>query len=149
MLSFSDVAAVREVQPFNFSDAQCKLVACDLLVNPAQGWAIATERTDAGGAGLMLSFAPLAATICQAYQIEPRQLTLFVRYAYDNDFSSLYVVHFAHGERDLFEGVRFLTPRRQELPPEAAAELLEQLQSGQTPSTTLRAIPSPRLPLTP
>jgi hypothetical protein len=143
MLSFSDVAAVREVQPFNFSDAQRKPRTCDLLVNPAQGWAIATESADAEGAGLMQSFAPLAAKICQEYQIEPAQLTLFVRYAYDNAFTSLYVVHFAHGERDLFEGVRFLTPRRQELPFEAAAELLEQLQSGQAPSPTLRAIPQP------
>ena len=110
MLSFSDVAAVREVQPFHFLDAQRKTIACDLLVNPAQVWAIATERPDAEGAGLMQSFAPLAAKICQDYQLDPAQFTLLVRYAYDNDFTSLYVVHFAQGERDLFEGVRFLAP---------------------------------------
>ena len=139
MLSFSELPNVRQVQPFHFYDAQQKPTKCDLLVNPAQGWAIATDRPDAGGAGLMQSFAPLAAKICQEYQIDPAQLTLLVRYAYDNDFSSLYVVYFAHGERDLFDGVRFLTPKRQELPPAAAAELLEQLHSGQAPSSTLRA----------
>jgi hypothetical protein len=143
MLTLSELPDVRQVQPFHFYDAQHKPTKCDLLVNPAQGWAIATDRPDAGGAGLMQSFATLAAKICQDYQVEPGQLMLLVRYAYDNDFSSLYVVHFAHGERDLFEGVRFLTPRRQELPPEAAAELLEQLQSGHGPSSTLRATTQP------
>jgi hypothetical protein len=42
MLTLSELPDVRQVQPFHFYDAQHKPTKCDLLVNPAQGWAIAT-----------------------------------------------------------------------------------------------------------
>ena len=99
--------------------------------------ALATELPDAKGAGLMHSLTTLASKICTEYHIAPAQLSLFARYAYDDETTGWYVVRFDHSDRDLFEGVRFLVPTRKELPPDVASVLLAQLASGQAPAPAL------------
>lgn len=81
MQDFRQLPGVYQVQPFHFFDPHHQPTRCELVVQPAQGWAVATELPDAKGAGLMYSLTTLAAKICQEYEVAPAQLSLFVRYA--------------------------------------------------------------------
>ena len=143
MDTLNQVAGVQQVQPFHFFTASSQPTRCDLLVNPAQKWAIATELTQAGYTGLAQCHITLATKICQEYEIEPETLILFTRYAYVPDYSSLYVVRFAHGSRDFFEGVHFVTPYRDTLTDDQAAQLVQQLSAGQAPPAAWRALAQP------
>jgi hypothetical protein len=132
---------VRQAQPFHFFDPHHQPTKCELVVCPAQGWAVATELPDAKGAGLMHSLTTLASKVCTEYNIAPAQLSLFARYAYSDEATGWYMVRFDHSDRDLFDGVRFLAPTRKEVPPDVAGVLLKELASGQAPALEWRAVP--------
>ena len=136
------LAGVTHALPFHlYDDVKRPPTRCELIVNPAQGWAVATEIPDTGTPGLAFCQVTLATKICQEYAIDPTGLTLFTRYAYAGSYENVYVVRFVSGERDLFDGIRFLGPRRDMLNPEDVTALVEQLTNGQAPALVWRAIP--------
>lgn len=136
------LAGVKHALPFDlFDDTRHQPTRCELVVHPAQGWAVATELPDSGTAGLALCQVTLATKLCQEYEIDPRALTLFTRYAYSAAHESVYAVRFVSGDRDLFDGVRFLGPRRDMLNPEDVAALVQQLTEGRAPAPVWRALP--------
>ena len=151
MNSLHLLADVTHVLPFHlYDDVKRQPTRCELVVHPAQGWAVASELPQTlqqpALIGLVQCHITLAAKICQEYNIEPSALTLFTRYAYSDNFENVYAVHFGHGERDLFDGVRFVEPRRGMLNQEDAAALAVQLRSGQAPAPVWRALASAPAP---
>jgi hypothetical protein len=131
MNTLESIAGVTHTNPFHlYADEKRQPVKCDLVVQPAQGWAVATELSD-GGPGLILCPLTLAAAICRDYSIEPEKLVLVVRYAFGADYENLYLLHFATGERDLFDAVRFSGPARHLVPQLDVPALLEALSTGQ------------------
>lgn len=140
MEALANIAGVVQANPFHiYDDAKRQPVKCDLVVNPSQGWAVATELAD-GGPGLVLCPITLATAVCREYHIEPESLTLFVRYAFAANYESIYVLRFAAGGRDLFDGVRFEGANRQMVPTVDVPELMEALRAGQAPAATGRAL---------
>jgi hypothetical protein len=142
MESLLDIPGIQEKKPFHFFDAQAQPTRCDLVVSPAQGWAIATELPQTGRAGLNQCPQTLAAKICGEYGIAPSLLLLLIRYAYP-DADSYFVVRFVQGGADLFDGFTFIGPRREPLDPNQVEELFHQLKAGQEPQPLLRAIQPP------
>lgn len=117
--------------PFHlYDDDKRQPVKCDLVVQPAQGWAVATELAD-GGPGLASCPLTLATAVCSKYDIEPERLVLLVRYAYGTNYESFYSLHFVAGGRDLFDGVRFVGPSRHLVPVADMPALMEALSTGQ------------------
>lgn len=140
MNNLSTLAGVTHALPFHlYDDVKQQPTRCELVVHPAQGWAVATELEN-GTAGLSQCPVTLAAKVCQQFNIDPQALTLFTRYAYTGNYENVYVVRFVSGERDLFDGVRFLGPRRDMLRPEEVDALVQQLSSGQAPAPAWRAL---------
>jgi hypothetical protein len=134
MESLAALPGVVHANPFHlYDDDKRQPVKCDLVVQPAQGWAVATELAD-GGPGLVLC--PLTLATCN--NIEPEKLALFVRYAYDTSYESIYSLHFAASGRDLFDGVRFTEATRHLVPIVDVPALLNVLSTGQT--ATWRAL---------
>ncbi|MFC6225833.1 hypothetical protein ACFP2F_21490 [Hymenobacter artigasi] len=141
MNSLSTLAGVTHVLPFHlYDDVKQQPTRCELVVHPAQGWAVATEL-DNGTAGLIQCQVTLATKICQEYHIDPQALTLFTHYAYTGNYENVYVVRFVSGTRDLFDGIRFLGPRRYMLTPEDVTVLVQLLNNGQAPASEWRALP--------
>lgn len=145
MNSLHLLADVTHVLPFHlYDDVKRQPTRCELVVQPAQGWAVATELPQTlqqpALIGLVQCHVTLAAKVCQEYNIEPSSLTLFTRYAYSDNYENVYAVHFGHGERDLFDGIRFLEPRRVMLNQEDVGALVVQLRSGQAPPPAWRAL---------
>jgi hypothetical protein len=131
MNTLQTIPGVTHTSPFHlYDDEKRQPVKCDLLVHPAQGWAVATELAD-GGPGLLLCPLTLATSICREYKIEPEKLVLFVRYAYGADYENIYALHFVEGGRDLFDTVRFTGASRQLVPLVDMPVLLEALRTGQ------------------
>lgn len=127
--------------PFHFyDDVKRQPARCELVVHPSHGWAVATELEKGVVGSLVQCHASLAAKICQEYEIAPGALTLFTRYAYSSNYENVYAVRFGHGERDLFNDVRFLAPRRDLLSPEDIADLVQTLQRGEAPAPGWRAL---------
>lgn len=140
MNSLSTLAGVTHALPFHlYDDVKREPTRCELVVHPAQGWAVATEL-EGTTTGLIQCQVTLATKICQEYGIDPLALTLLTRYAYTGNYENVYVVRFVSGERDLFDGIRFLGPRRDMLNPEDVTELVEQLSNGQAPAQQWRAL---------
>lgn len=139
----TQVTQAQQVQPFHFSDPHNQPARCNLVVSPAQGWAIATELSASGGTGLIHCHISLAARICQEYDIQPEALALFTRYTYAETHADMYVVRFGHGSRDFFEGVHFVAPSREQLTEDEAAHLVQVLAGGRAPSPVWRAIGQP------
>jgi hypothetical protein len=138
----TEVTQAQQVQPFLFPDSNSKPTKCNLLVSPAQKWAIATELP-AGGTGLIHCHISLAAAICKEYDIEPEALMLFIRYTYAEQHSDMYVVRFGHGSRDFFEGVHFVAPQREQLTEDEAAQLVQEVSNGRAPASHWRALAQP------
>lgn len=131
MESLAALPGVLHACPFHlYDDDKRQPVTCDLIVQPAQGWAVATELAD-GGPGLILCPLTLATAVCSKYTIGPEQLVLFVRYAYASDYESVYSLHFAAGGRDLFGGVRFAGATRHLVPVADLPTLMQDLSTGQ------------------
>ena len=145
MENLLSIPGVQQVEPLHFFDAQAQPIRCDLLVHPAQGWAIATELPQTGRAGLSQCPQTLAAKICGEYGIAPAGLVLLVRYAYP-DVDSYFLVRFVQGGTDLFNGFTFIGASREPLDPEQVAELFTQLTAGAGPSATFRAVQPPAPP---
>jgi hypothetical protein len=149
MNSLHLLADVTHVLPFHlYDDVKRQPTRCELVVHPGQGWAVASELPQTlqqpALIGLVQCHITLAAKICQEYNIEPGLLTLFTRYAYSDNYENVYAVRFGHGERDLFDGIRFVEPRRDMLNQEDVTALVEQLSSGQAPAQGWRALtPAP------
>lgn len=139
METLLSLPSILEKKPFHFFDAQAQPTRCDLIVSPAQGWAIATELPQTGRAGLNQCPQTLAAKICGEYGIAPGMLILLIRYAYP-DADSYFVVRFVQGGADLFDGLTFIGPSREPLDPDQVAELFQQLTAGEAPQPLLRAI---------
>lgn len=132
---------VIHVLPFHlYDDVTRQPARCELVVHPAHGWAVATEPEQGAVGSLLQCPVTLAAKVCQQYGIAPGALSLFTRYAYSSNYENVYAVRFGHGERDLFNDVRFLAPRRDMLSPEDVAALVQALQQGQVPAPTWRAL---------
>jgi len=142
MKTLSQLPDVRHEQPFHFFDTHHQPTLCELVVHPANGWAVATELPDAKGAGLMYSLTTLASKVCTEFEIEPAQFSLFARYAYADELKGLHLVQFGHSDRDLFEGIRFLAPTRRELLTDVVGVLLQQLTTGQALALEWRAVPA-------
>ncbi len=139
MNSLHTLAGVTHALPFHlYDDVKRQPTRCELVVHPGQGWAVATEM--AGGAGLAQCHLTLATLICQQYPIAPAALTLFTRYAYTTAHESIYAVRFGVGERDLFDDIRFVGPRREALNSEDVAALQQALTTGQAPAPGWRAL---------
>lgn len=142
MNSLVTLAGVTHALPFHlYDDVKQAPTRCEVVVHPEQGWAVATELAEGGAAGLAQCPLTLAAKICQEYSIDPQALALFTRYAYTGNYENVYAVRFVSGERDLFDGIRFLGPRRDMLSPEEVDMLVQQLSSGQAPAPEWRALP--------
>ena len=142
MNALHTLAGVTHALPFHlYDDVKRQPTRCELVVHPAQGWAVATELPDSGTAGLALCQVTLATKICQEYGIDPTALTLFTRYAYTGNYENVYAVRFVSAERDLFDGIRFLGARRDMLNPEEVTELVQQLTGGENPAPVWRALP--------
>jgi hypothetical protein len=140
MNTLENLPGVTHANPFHlYDDEKRRPVKCDLVVNPAEAWAVATELTDAGP-GLVLCPLTLATAVCTKYDIAPERLMLFVRYAYAADYESIYSLHFVAGGRDLFDGVRFVGATRQLVPQVDVPALLEALSTSQAPAVSMRAI---------
>ena len=144
MNALHTLAGVTHALPFHlYDDVKRQPSRCELVVHPAQGWAVATELSDSGGPGLASCQLTLATKVCQEYGIDPEALTLFTRYAYTGSYENVYAVRFVSGERDLFDGIRFLGPRRDMLNPEDVTALVQQLTEGQAPAPNWRALSHP------
>ena len=133
------ISGIQQLKPVHFFNTDHQPTRCDLLVHPAQGWAIATELHPAGQPGLVHCALTLASKICQEFRIDPAVLALLSRHEY-NSFASYNVLHFVHGGPDLFLGISFLGPLRNPLPMEQAEQLFQQLSAGQPPGPELRAL---------
>ena len=141
MNALHTLAGVTHALPFHlYDDVKRQPARCELVVHPGQGWAVATELPDSTP-GLAVCQVTLATKICQEYGIDPQDLTLFTRYAYAGSYENVYAVRFVSGERDLFDGIRFLGPRRDLLNPEDVAALVQQLTAGEAPAPGWRALP--------
>lgn len=145
MKTLEQLPGVEQESTFRFTDAANKPAQCELLVSRSRKWAVATEQHYAGIAGPLAGSAPgLAAKVCEKYGIEPDELVLFTHYVYGSSYESWYVVRFAGGGRDLFEGIRFVGPSRELLTPEQAGELKAQLQDPTQLQLAWRAIATRR-----
>ena len=134
------MAGVTHALPFHlYDDVKQQPTRCELVVYPAQGWAVATEL-DKGTTGFIQCQVTLATKICQEFSIAPEALTLLTRYAYTGNYENVYVVRFVSGERDLFDRIRFLALRRDMLKPEDVDALVQQLSNGQAPAQQWRAL---------
>ena len=102
---------VEQLTPFHFYDAAHHPTRCDLVFPRDHNRAIATERTDTKGSGLIRCLASLAAATCTKHHLEPQQLVLLNRYESDRA-ESYYSVHFEHTDRDLFAGISFARGHR-------------------------------------
>jgi hypothetical protein len=143
MNSLSTLAGVTHALPFHlYDDVKQQPTRCELVVHPAQGWAVATEL-EGNPTGLIQCQATLATKICQEYGIDPQALTLLTRYAYTGNYENVYVVRFVSGERDLFDAIRFLGPRRDMLKPEDVDALVQQLSNGEAPAQQWHALSHP------
>lgn len=136
------IPGIKQVRPLHFFDAQAQPTRCNLLVHPAQGWAITTELPQAGRAGIGQCPQTLAAKICGEYGIAPAALVLLARYAYP-DADSYFLVRFVQGGADLFDGFTFIGPHREPLDPHQVAVLFNQLVAGEQPAPNWRAIQPP------
>ena len=140
MKSLSTLTGIIHSLPFHFYDDDKQQPArCELVVHPAQGWAVATEL-ESETTGLSQCQLTLAARICQQYNIEPQDLALFTRYAYTDTYENVYVLHFVSGERDLFDGIRFMGPCRERLTLADVDALVARLREGQAPAPQWRAL---------
>lgn len=139
MESIHLIAGVMHALPFHFFDPQHQPTRCELAVHPQHGWAVATELPEVAP-GLTACSLTLATKLCQEFDIAPAALVLFTRYTYSSNYENIYVVRFGHGEKDLFDGVRFLAPHRDLLTPEQVASLVDELRAGQAPASTWRAL---------
>jgi len=139
MENLLNLPGTRHVRPLHFFDAQAQPTRCDLLVHPAQGWAVATELPQNGRAGINQCPQSLAAKFCGEYGIALEALVLLARYAYPDE-DSYFLVRFVHGSADLFDGFTFAGPSREPLDPNQVEELFTQLTAGQEPQPQLRAI---------
>ncbi|UPL51274.1 hypothetical protein [Hymenobacter sublimis] len=126
-----------------YDDVKRQPARCELVVHPAHGWTVATELEQGAVGSLMQCPVTLAAKVCQQYGIAPGALSLFTRYAYSSNYENVYAVRFGHGERDLFNDVSFLAPRRDMLSPEDVAALVQALQQGKAPAPNWRALATP------
>lgn len=142
METLLQIPGIQQIQPFHFLDSNHQPTKCNLLVHPAQGWAIATELHLAGQTPIQYCALTLASKVCQEFSIDPTALALFSRYDY-GEVASYYVLHFVHGGPDLFFGISFLGPLRDVLPQEQAEQLFQQLAAGQQPAPELRALRKP------
>lgn len=142
METLLQIPGIQNIEPFHFFDTEHKPTQCNLLVHPAQGWAIATELHKAGQTTIQFCALTLASKVCQDFNIDPTALALFSRYDYGG-IANYYVLHFVHGGPDLFFGISFLGPMRDVLPQEQAEELFQQLVAGQRPGPELRALRKP------
>jgi len=96
---------------------------------------VATEHPDPSrtGAGpLTRGVGQLATKLCQDHNIDPAALTLLLCFVYPDGYESVGLAHFGHGERDLFDGVRFTGPTREMLEPDRVDLLLELLRRSAT-----------------
>ncbi|QKG59149.1 hypothetical protein GKZ68_20940 (plasmid) [Hymenobacter sp. BRD128] len=132
MNPFQAIPGVVHANPFHiYDDEKRRPVKCDLVVQPGQAWAVATELANEGP-GLVLCPLTLASAICTQYSIEPEKLVLLVRYDYAADYESIYSLHFVAGGRDLFDGVRFAGATRNVVSPVDVPGLMEALRTGTT-----------------
>ena len=69
MNNLSTLAGVTHALPFHlYDDVKQQPTRCELVVHPAQGWAVATELEN-GTAGLSQCPVTLAAKVCQQFNI--------------------------------------------------------------------------------
>ena len=141
-----NIPGVQLAQPFHFTGLRAQVAQCDLVVHPAQGWAIATEPPLARGTGFNECAENLAGKICEDYDIAPTALVLIAHYVYAaKDYYFQY--HFVHGDHDVFGGITFIGAHRKPLDPEQAVQLLQQLLAGREPGPEMIAIQNPVQPL--
>lgn len=143
MNALKNLPGITHTHPFHlYDDDKRQPVKCDLVVHPAQGWAVATELAD-GGPGLVMCPLTLAISICTEYRIEPEKLVLLVRYAYSTEYESIYSLHYAAGGRDLFDGVSFAGATRHLVPVVDVPALMKALSTGQVATwRALRSVPA-------
>jgi hypothetical protein len=140
------IPGVHLAQPFHFIGVCAQPAQCDLVVNPAQGWAIATEPPQAGQTGFNECAESLAAKICEDYDIAPTGLVLIAHYVYAGKYY-YFRYHFVHGDHDIFGGITFIGAHRKPLAPEQVALFLQQLIAGDQPEPEMIAIQNPVQPL--
>ena len=141
MNSLSTLAGVTHALPFHlYGDVKQLPTRCELVVHPVQGWPVATELNN-GTTGLIQCQVTLATKICQEFGIAPEAPTLLTRYACTGNYENVSVVRFVSGKRDLFDGIRFLRPRRDMLKPEDMDALVQQLTTGEAPEPGWRSLP--------
>lgn len=140
MDSLLQVPGVSHVPVFHLYDDEKRQPArCELLVNAAQQWAVATQISD-GGPGLVLCHLTLAIKVCQLYPIEPGNLILFTRYTDHRTYQNVYSLHFTSGGRDLFGGISFTGVNRQPVPEVDTPGLIAQLREGVVLDARWRAV---------
>ncbi|QNE42302.1 hypothetical protein F1C16_22010 (plasmid) [Hymenobacter sp. NBH84] len=146
MENLRNIPGVQMAPSFNFTGVRAQLAQCDLVVHPAQGWAIATEPPEARVTGFNECAENLAAKICIEYDIAPTALVLVAHYVYaGNEYYFLY--HFVHGDHDIFGGITFIGAHRKLLDAGQVAQLLQHLLAGGQPGPEMIAIQNPVQPL--
>lgn len=140
MDSLLQLAGVSHVPVFHLYDDEKRQPArCELLVNAAQRWAVATQITD-GGPGLVLCHQTLAVKVCQLYPIEPGDLFLFTRYTDNATYQNVYSLHFTSGGRDLFGGIAFTGVNRRPVAEVDTDTLIKDLREGNELPPEWRAV---------
>lgn len=136
------IPGVQFAQSLPFAGVHSQRAQCDLVVHPAQGWAIATEPPEAGGTAFNECAENLAAKICADFDIAPTALVLIANYDYaGRDYYLLY--HFVHGDHDIFGGITFIGGHREPLDPAQIFQLEQHLVAGGQLGLELIAIQNP------
>ena len=145
MENLLSIPGSQRAEPFYFFNDLAQPARCEVLVHPANGWAIVTDLPLFFWDRIGLRSLDLAAMLCDQYGIAPTALVLLARYASPHA-DSYCLLRFVHGDRDIFGGFTFIGPMREPLDPKQVAELLARLNAGGPPQRSLRAIKNPLLP---
>ncbi len=140
------IPGIQLTQPFHFTGVGAQLAQCDLVVNPPQGWAIATEPPQARHTGFNECAESLAAKICEDYDIAPTALVLLAHYVYAGR-GYYFLYRFVHGDHDILGGITFIGGHREPLDPAQVVQLEQHLVAGGQPGPELIAIQNPVQPL--